>query len=209
MIIAIDGPAASGKGTIARRIAARYRLPHLDTGLLYRAVAAALIAADRDLNDEAGAVAAARGLALTDFDDAVLRTRRIGEAASVVAAMPGVRAALIEAQRAFAARPGGAVLDGRDIGTVICPDAEVKIFVTASASARAQRRALELIQRGEKADYQAILADIIRRDARDSSRAAAPLRPADDAILLDTTHLGVDAALTEALRIVEAARLKV
>jgi cytidylate kinase len=209
MIIAIDGPAASGKGTIARRIAAHYRLPHLDTGLLYRAVAAALIGEDRDLYDEAAAVAAARGLGLTDFDDATLRTRQMGEAASVVAAMPGVRAALIEAQRAFAARPGGAVLDGRDIGTVICPDAEVKIFVTASASARAQRRALELIRRGEKADYGAILADIIRRDARDSSRAAAPLRPADDAVLLDTTHLGIDAASAEALRIVGVARVRV
>ena len=123
--------------------------------------------------------------------------------------MPGVRRALIEAQRAFAARPGGAVLDGRDIGTVICPDAEVKIFVTASASARAQRRALELIQRGEKADYQAILADIIRRDARDSNRSVAPLRAADDAVTLDTTHLGIDAALAEALRMVEAARIRV
>jgi CMP/dCMP kinase len=209
MIIAIDGPAASGKGTIARRIAAHYRLPHLDTGLLYRATAAALIAEDRDLHDEAAAVAAARGLGLTDFNDATLRTRQMGEAASVVAAMPRVRAALIDAQRAFAGRPGGAVLDGRDIGTVICPDAEVKIFVTASASARAQRRALELIQRGEKADYQAILADIIRRDARDSSRTAAPLRPADDAVLLDTTHLRIDAASADALRIVEAARIRV
>jgi cytidylate kinase len=123
--------------------------------------------------------------------------------------MPGVRAALIEAQRAFATRPGGAVLDGRDIGTVICPDAEVKIFVTASAAARAQRRALELIQRGEKADYQTILADIIRRDARDSGRVAAPLRAADDAVMLDTTHLGIDAASAEALRIVEAARIRV
>ena len=209
MIIAIDGPAASGKGTIARRIAAHYRLPHLDTGLLYRATAAVLIAEDRDLHNEAAAVAAARGLGLSDFKDATLRTRRMGEAASVIAAMPGVRGALIEAQRAFAARPGGAVLDGRDIGTVICPDAEVKIFVTASASARAQRRVLELIQSGEKADYQAILADIIRRDARDSSRAAAPLRPADDAVLLDTTHLGIDAASAEALRIVEAARSRI
>ena len=209
MIIAIDGPAASGKGTIARRIAAHYRLPHLDTGLLYRATAAALIAEDRDLHDEAAAVAAARGLGLTDFNDATLRTRQMGEAASVVAAMPRVRAALIDAQRAFAARPSGAVLDGRDIGTIICPDAEVKIFVTASASARAQRRALELIQRGEGADYQAILADIIRRDARDSGRATAPLRPADDAIMLDTTHLGIDAASAEALRIVEAARIRV
>ena len=208
MIIAIDGPAASGKGTIARRIAAHYRLPHLDTGLLYRATAAALIAEDFNLYDEAAAVAAARGLGLTDFDDATLRTRQMGEAASVVAAMPSVRAALMEAQRAFAARPGGAVLDGRDIGTVICPDADVKIFVTASAAARAQRRALELIKRGEKADYGAILADIVRRDARDSGRAAAPLRPADDAVLLDTTQLGIDAAVAEALQIVEAARIK-
>jgi len=209
MIIAIDGPAASGKGTIARRIAARYRLPHLDTGLLYRATAAALIAEGRDLHDEAGAVAVARGLGLTDFNEATLRTRQMGEAASVVAAMPRVRAALIEAQRAFAARPGGAVLDGRDIGTVICSDADVKIFVTASPAARAQRRALELIQRGERADYNAILADITRRDSRDSNRAVAPLRPADDAVMLDTTQLGIDAASAEALRIVEAARIRV
>ena len=208
MIIAIDGPAASGKGTVARRIAAHYRLAHLDTGLLYRATAAALIAEDRDLYDETAAVAVARGLGLVDFDDAALRTRQVGEAASVVAAMPRVRAALIEAQQAFAARPGGAVLDGRDIGTVVCPDAQVKIFVTASAATRAQRRALELIQRGEKADYQTILADITRRDNRDTDRAAAPLRQADDAVTLDTTHLGVDAASAEALRIVEAARIR-
>ncbi len=207
MIIAIDGPAASGKGTIARRLAAHYGLPHLDTGLLYRATAAALIAADRDLYDEQAAVAAARGLALMDFDERVLRSRQMGEAASVVAAMPGVREALIDAQRAFAARPEGAVLDGRDIGTVVCPQATVKIFVTASAAARAQRRALELAQRGEKADYGAILADIVKRDARDSQRAAAPLRPANDAVRLDTTHLGIEAAVAEALRIVEAARI--
>ena len=208
MIIAIDGPAASGKGTIARRLAAHYGLPHLDTGLLYRATAAALIAADRDLYDEPAAVAAARGLGLTDFDETVLRSRQMGGAASVVAAMPGVRNALIEAQRAFAARPGGAVLDGRDIGTVVYPQATVKIFVTASASARAQRRALELAQRGEKADYAAILEDILRRDARDFERTVAPLRAADDAVRLDTTHLGIDAALAEALRIVEAARVR-
>jgi cytidylate kinase len=208
MIIAIDGPAASGKGTIARRLAAHYGLPHLDTGLLYRATAATLIAEDRDIYDEAAAVAAARGLALTDFDDATLRGREMGEAASVVAAMPGVRSALIETQRAFAARSGGAVLDGRDIGTVVCPEAQVKIFVTASAAARAQRRALELAQRGEKADYNLILLDIARRDARDSGRAAAPLRPAEDAVRLDTTHLGVEAAFAKALRIVEAARIK-
>jgi CMP/dCMP kinase len=208
MIIAIDGPAASGKGTIGRRIAAHYRLPHLDTGLLYRATAAALIAEERSLYDEDAAVAAARGLGLTDFNDMTLRTRQMGEAASVVAAMPRVRGALVEAQRAFAARPGGAVLDGRDIGTVICPDADVKIFVTASAAARAQRRALELSQHGERADYNAILADIIRRDARDSDRAVAPLRQADDAVTLDTTHLGIDAASAEAVRIVEAARIR-
>jgi cytidylate kinase len=208
MIIAIDGPAASGKGTIAQRLAAHYSLPHLDTGLLYRATAAALIAADRDIYDEPAAVAAARGLGLTDFDEAVLRGRQMGEAASVVAAMPGVRAALIEVQRAFAARPGGAVLDGRDIGTVVCPNATVKIFVTASAPARAQRRALELAKRAEKADYYAILADILKRDARDSERAAAPLRPADDAIRLDTTHLGIDAAVAEAMRIVETSRIR-
>jgi CMP/dCMP kinase len=206
MIIAIDGPAASGKGTIARRLAAHYGLPHLDTGLLYRATAAALIAADRDLYDEAAAVAAARGLGLTDFDETILRSRQMGEASSIVAAMPGVRAALLETQRAFAARAGGAVLDGRDIGTVVCPNATVKIYVTASAEARAQRRALELAQRGEKADYPAILADILKRDARDSGRSAAPLRPADDAIRLDTTHLGVESAVVEALRIVESAK---
>jgi CMP/dCMP kinase len=208
MIIAIDGPAASGKGTIGRRIAMQYGLPHLDTGLLYRATAAALIAEERDLYDENAAVAAARGLGLTDFNDMTLRTRQMGEAASVVAAMPRVRGALIDAQRAFAARPGGAVLDGRDIGTVICPGADVKIFVTASAAARAQRRALELSQHGEKADYPAILADIIRRDARDSDRAAAPLRQAHDAVFLDTTHLGIDSAFAEAVRIVEAARIR-
>ena len=208
MIIAIDGPAASGKGTIARRLAAHYGLPHLDTGLLYRATAAALAAEGWGLYDEEAAVAAARGLGLTDFDEATLRSRQMAEAASVVAAMPGVRAALIEAQRAFAARPGGAVLDGRDIGTVICPNATVKIFVTASPAVRAQRRVLELAKRDEKADYNAILADILQRDRRDSERAAAPLRPADDAVRLDTTHLGVESAVAEALRVVEAARIR-
>ena len=175
MIIAIDGPAASGKGTIARRLAAHYGLPHLDTGLLYRATAAAVIAEGRDLFDEQSAVAAARGLGLTDFDETALRSRQMAEAASIVAAMPGVRAALIDAQRAFAARPGGAVIDGRDIGTVVCPKATVKVFVIASASARAQRRVLELAQRGEKGDYNAVLADILRRDARDfgAGRSAA------------------------------------
>ena len=206
MIIAIDGPAASGKGTLARRLAEHYGLPHLDTGLLYRATAASLLNADRDLRDVDAAVAAARGLSLTEFDEARLRGREMGEAASIVAALPEVRAALIEAQRNFARRAGGAVLDGRDIGTVICPQADVKIFVTASPEARAQRRALELAQRGDKADYAAILTDIAKRDARDSERSEAPLRAATDAVLLDTTRMGVDAAFAEALRIVELRR---
>ncbi|MGO8798306.1 MAG: (d)CMP kinase [Roseiarcus sp.] len=206
MIIAIDGPAASGKGTLARRLAERYGLPHLDTGLLYRATAAALLDQGRDLGDVNAAVAAARGLALTDFDQTRLRSREIGEAASIVAALPPVREALILAQRGFAQRPGGAVLDGRDIGTVIYPQADVKIFVTASREARAQRRALELAARGERADYGAILDDIARRDARDSGRAVAPLKAAPDANVLDTTRLGVEAALEAAVRIVEERR---
>ena len=206
MIIAIDGPAASGKGTLARRLAEHYGLPHLDTGLLYRATAASLLDADRDLRDVDAAIAAARGLSLTEFDEARLRGREMGEAASIVAALPQVRAALIEAQRNFAARPDGAVLDGRDIGTVVCPQADVKIFVTASPEARAQRRALELAQRGDKADYAAILADIAKRDARDSERSEAPLRAAADATRLDTTRMSVDAAFAETLRIVESRR---
>ena len=206
MIVAIDGPAASGKGTIARRLAAHYGLPHLDTGLLYRATAASLLQAGRDLNDPAAAVAAARALGLTEFDEDWLRGAQMGEAASVVAAMPDVRAALLKAQRDFAARPGGAVLDGRDIGTVVCPGAHVKIFVTASPAARAQRRALELVRRGEKMDYAQVLADIARRDARDAERADAPMKPAADAVELDTTSLDIDAALARAVAIVEQLR---
>ena len=204
MIIAIDGPAASGKGTLARRLAAHYGLPHLDTGLLYRATAASLIDHGRDLHDVNAAVAAARGLALTDFDEARLRRRDMGEAASIVAALAPVRDALIAAQRGFASRPSGAVLDGRDIGTVICPNADVKIFVQASPEARAQRRALELAAGGEKSDYAAILSEILKRDARDSERDAAPLKPAPDAILLDTTRLSIEGAFDAARRIVEA-----
>lgn len=202
MIIAIDGPAASGKGTLARKLAAHFGLPHLDTGLLYRATARALLDAGDRLDDPSAAVAAARGLALTDFDEATLRGRAMGEAASVVAAMPAVRATLAAAQRGFALRPGGAVLDGRDIGTVICPEAGVKIFVTATPQARAQRRALELASRGEPADYAAILDDIRVRDHRDSTRAVAPLRPAPDAHPLDTTALDPEAAFAAALRFV-------
>ena len=203
MIIAIDGPAASGKGTLARRLAAHYHLPHLDTGLLYRATALALLDAGKRVDDPVAAVEAARGLALIDFDEARLRTREMGEAASVVAAFPEVRAALVDVQRRFAARAGGAVLEGRDIGTVICPDAEVKIFVTASPETRANRRAIELAGRGQKVDYASILQDIRKRDARDSERGAAPLKAAEDATILDTSALDVENAFRAALAIVE------
>jgi cytidylate kinase len=203
VIVAIDGPAASGKGTLARRLAQHYGLPHLDTGLLYRATARALIEEGRRLDDVPAAVKAARGLALTDFDEAALRGREMGEAASVVAAIPEVRAALVKAQQTFAGRPNGAVLDGRDIGTVICPKAKVKIFVTASPETRAQRRALELRSRGEPSDYAKVLADILHRDRRDSSRATAPLKPATDAMILDTTDLDVEGTFREALALVE------
>lgn len=202
-VIAIDGPAASGKGTLARRLAAHFGLPHLDTGLLYRATACALLDEGLPLDDVEAAVAAARGLSLVDFDEARLRARDMGEAASVVAAMPAVRAALIDMQRGFAARPEGAVLDGRDIGTVICPDATVKIFVTAAPETRAQRRALELARAGEAADYAAILEDVRRRDARDSGRRAAPLKPAGDAVTLDTTDLDIEGAFAAALAVAQ------
>ncbi len=204
MIIAIDGPAASGKGTLARKLAAHFGLPHLDTGLLYRATARALMEAGEKLDHVGAAVAAARGLALTDFDEELLRGRAMGEAASVVAAIPAVRDTLVAAQRNFAARTGGAVLDGRDIGTVICPAAPVKIYVTASPHTRAQRRALELARRGEPADFAAILDDIRKRDARDTSRSVAPLRPADDAMPLDTTALDADKSFRAALDLVRA-----
>jgi CMP/dCMP kinase len=204
MIVAIDGPAASGKGTLARRLAEYLDLPHLDTGLLYRATARTLIEHGQNLADVRAAVAAARGLSLTDFDPRVLRGRDMGEAASIVAAIPEVRQALIDLQRDFAARPGGAVLDGRDIGTVICPQAEVKIYVTATPETRATRRALELKAQGEAVDYPTILDEIRRRDARDASRAAAPLRLALDAVELDTTDLDIEAAFNKALAIVQA-----
>jgi cytidylate kinase len=204
MIIAIDGPAASGKGTIARRLATHLHIPHLDTGLLYRATARALLDRGRRLDDVDHAVAAARGLALTDFDETRLRGRDMGDAASIVAALPAVREALIDAQRRFAQRPEGAVLDGRDIGTVICPDAAVKIFVTAAPETRAQRRAIELQGRGERVDFAAVLDDIRKRDERDSNRASAPLRRAGDAVELDTTKLDVEGAVAAALAIVEA-----
>ena len=204
MIVAIDGPAASGKGTLARRIAAHYGLPHLDSGLLYRAVAHHVSAMGGDLHDGEAAAAAARALDAATLGDPALRARAAGEGASIVSAFPAVRAALLDFQRNFAATPPGAVIDGRDIGTVICPDAEVKIFVIASAEERARRRALELSLRGEKVDAGAILEDIRRRDERDTNRSVAPLKAAEDAVTLDTTALDADAAFRVALAIVES-----
>lgn len=205
MIIAIDGPAASGKGTLGKRIAKHYGLAHLDTGLLYRAVARALIDGGKQLTDETEATIAARKLDIEGLDEEKLRGAEMGAAASRVAAFPGVRAALVQLQRAFAARPEGAVLDGRDIGTVICPDAEVKLFVTASAEERANRRFKELAARGDPISYEEVLADIRARDERDTNRAVSPLRQAEDAALLDTTKMDIDAAFRAAVAIVDAA----
>ena len=206
MIIAIDGPAASGKGTLGKTLAAYYGLRHLDTGLIYRAVAKALIDAGHSPGDAAAAVAAAQALHPARFDEKALKGHAVGEAASVVSAIPEVRAALLAFQRDFAATPPGAVLDGRDIGTVICPGADVKIFVTATPEVRARRRALEYQAAGQAIDEAAVLADIKKRDQRDQSRAAAPLKQAPDAHLLDTTHLDIDAAIRAAIDIVEATR---
>jgi cytidylate kinase len=208
MIIAIDGPAASGKGTIARRLAAHYDLPHLDTGLLYRATARVLMDRGERLENIDAAISAARGLALTDFDEAQLRGAEMGEAASIVGAMPQVRAVLLDLQRKFASRPEGAILDGRDIGSIICPNADVKIFVTADSETRAQRRALELKSRGEKVDFAEVLADIKKRDERDSSRSSAPLIMASDAMRLDTSGLDIERSVAAAIAIVEGKKLK-
>jgi CMP/dCMP kinase len=205
MVIAIDGPAASGKGTLAKRLAAHLGLHHLDTGLLYRAVARALIDAGLQLDDEAAASHAAAALDPARLDDPRLRERPMGAAASVVSAYPSVRAALLAFQQRFAARPPGAVLDGRDIGTVVCPTADIKLFVTASAEERARRRHLELSAHAEPADFAAILDDIRRRDERDTTRRTAPLRPAADAIILDTTALDAEAVFRKALKLVHTA----
>ncbi|MFD2251345.1 cytidylate kinase [Pseudochelatococcus lubricantis] len=209
MIIAIDGPAASGKGTLAKRLAAHFGLPHLDTGMLYRGVARQMLDEGARLDD----VDAAAGFALSFepglIDDERLRGREMGEAASVVAAHPPVRAALLALQRAFAEQPGGAVLDGRDIGTVICPGADIKLFVTATPEVRARRRALELAGRGEPVDEAAILLDIRQRDARDSQRDAAPLVKADDAVVIDTSALDVAGVVASALAIIEGKRHRI
>jgi cytidylate kinase len=206
MIIAIDGPAASGKGTLGKRLAGHYRLRHLDTGLIYRAVAKALVDAGDRLDDVARATAAAKALDPGAFDEKVLKSHAVGEAASIVSALPEVRAALLAFQRDFGRAPPGAVLDGRDIGTVIFPDADVKIYVDATAEVRASRRAAEIAAAGGTVSEAEVLADIRRRDERDTQRAAAPLRPAPDAYLLDTTHLDIDAAFRAAIDIVEAVR---
>ena len=206
MIIAIDGPAASGKGTLAKRLAAHYGYRHLDTGAIYRAVAYALISRGADLADEAAAVRAARGLDPQTFDNPELKSHQVGTAASVVSAYPEVREVLLNFQRQFAAHPPGAVLDGRDIGTVICPNADVKIFVVADPEVRARRRTLEAQARGEAADEAAILADILARDERDRNRAVAPLKPAADAYLLDNSHLDIEGGVRAAIDIIEAAR---
>lgn len=205
-VIAVDGPAASGKGTIAAGLAALYRLPMLDTGLLYRAVGMAVARAGGDLDDAAEAAAAARALDPAGLDDPALRGREAGEAASRVAVHPAVRSALFDFQRAFAGREPGAVIDGRDIGTVIAPDASAKLFVTATPEVRAERRWRQLSNQGERVEYEAVLADIRRRDERDSARAAAPLVRAADAVLLDTSRMTIEEAADAARRIVEAAR---
>jgi cytidylate kinase len=206
MIIAIDGPAASGKGTLGKRLAGHYGLRHLDTGLIYRAVAKAMLDGGHDLADRDRALEAAKSLDPNVFVEAALKSHAVGEAASIVSALPEVRAALLKFQRDFAASPPGAVLDGRDIGTVICPHADVKIFVVAAPEVRAARRAAELRASRNDVSEAEVLADILRRDERDRSRAAAPLVRAPDAHLLDTTHLDIDAAIRAAIAIIEAAR---
>lgn len=207
LVIAVDGPAASGKGTLARRLAAHYGLPYLDTGLLYRMVARAMLDAGHDIHDAAAAAEVVGSFDETAFAEDGLRGREIGEAASVVAAMPAVRKGLIDRQRRFAGQASGAVLDGRDIGTVICPEAPAKLFVTATPEVRAARRHKELAGRGETTAFDNILADIRRRDARDSGRSDAPLKAAEDAVILDTSALTVEEALAAAIKIVEARRL--
>jgi cytidylate kinase len=206
MIIAIDGPAASGKGTLAKRLAEHFGLPHLDTGLLYRAVALTLLDAGIPLTDSAAAARVAATLDPARLDDPRLKGGAMGDAASMVSTHQPVRDALLDLQRRFADQPGGAVLDGRDIGTVICPEADAKLFVTATPEERARRRHRELLSRNEAAEFEVILADIRRRDERDMTRSAAPLRPAQDATILDTTAHDVEGAFRAALEIVEPIR---
>jgi len=205
MIIALDGPAAAGKGTLGRQIAAHYGLIHLDTGALYRAVARDVLASGGDLDSEADAAHAAKKLDRLTLADPALRGSEMGAAASRVAAIPAVREILLEYQRKIAASPQGAILDGRDIGTVVCPQADAKLFVTASAEVRAARRHAELKASGSTVSYEGVLADVRQRDERDSTRALSPLKPAEDAHLLDTSDLGIEAAFKAAMKLIEAA----
>lgn len=202
LVIAVDGPAASGKGTIAQALAAHFGLPHMDTGLLYRAVALNLWRWGGDPASEFEALRASDMLSIDPVDDE-LRSEPVSRIASSISAYPSVRTALLDRQRQFAGQPGGAVLDGRDIGTVIAPDATAKLFVTASAEVRAQRRVRELLERGMPAHYDDVLADIRARDERDTAREVAPLKPASDAIIFDTSNLDRDAAIAEAIRLVD------
>jgi cytidylate kinase len=206
VIITVDGPAASGKGTLAKRLAKHYGLPHLDTGMLYRGVGYLMLQTGHALDDAAASARIAASLDPSKIDQDKLRSDEVGEAASKVAAIPGVRAALLKLQQDFAKQPGGAVLDGRDTGTVIAPDADVKLFVTASPEVRAKRRHIELAARRTPVEYCAVISDIKKRDERDSRRSIAPLKPAPDAVLLDTTHLDIEAAFRAAIEIVEAPR---
>jgi cytidylate kinase len=205
MIIAIDGPAASGKSSIARMVAQHYGLPHLDTGSLYRAVARDVLKAGAKLDDCAAAEQAAKSLDPAELADPELRKRGCGEAASVVAAIPEVRSALLAFQRAFAGQPGGAVVEGRDIGTVVCPDADAKIFLTATLEGRAQRRYLELRGYGLDITKDKVRDEIAERDRRDTTRPVSPLRKADDAHLLDTTDLDIEKAFLAAVKLIDAA----
>lgn len=203
LVIAIDGPAASGKGTLARRIAAEYGLAHLDTGLTYRAAAKYLLDRGLPLDDEALAAKAAATVDPGALDPAELSDHGVGEAASRVAVFPSVRRILVARQREFATRPGGAVLDGRDIGTVVCPDAAVKLYVTASPEVRAARRHADILAAGGTAELQAVLAEILRRDERDAGRSDSPMRPAADAHLLDTSEMDIEAAFQAARTIID------
>ena len=202
-VIAIDGPAASGKGTLARNLATHYHLPHLDTGLTYRAVADALLKANELLDNENTAIKIAKSLDFSQLDPDHLSNNEIGEAASKVAVMPGLRETLVAVQRQFAEQTNGAVLDGRDIGTVVCPDASVKLYIVASPEARAERRYREILSKGKTADYDKILADLIQRDERDMNRKQSPLKPAPDAHLLDTTKLSIESAFKAACAVVD------
>jgi cytidylate kinase len=203
MIIAVDGPAASGKGTIARALARHYRLPHLDTGLLYRAVAATMLKEELDPQREPDAVSAC-SFDEWLLDDPKLKTEDVGKVASIISAHPLVRSALLQRQKKFAHQPGGAVLDGRDIGTVIAPDADVKLFVKATPMIRAQRRHAELRKQNVHTSLDKVLADIRARDDRDARRTDAPMKPADDAVILDTSFLSIDAAIQRAIKLVDS-----